>query len=185
MTERYKSADVITIISMLKKIIPFTTALLFLLASLSYADQYVVTQVFDGNTVKARSIRKEIVIKLAGIDAPEMSIKMNEPGQPFSRKAQRYLADLVINKMVQIKELGSDHYRRVLGVVYLKGKNVNLRMVQVGLAEADRERLPKGFDPKPYRTAEYHARKANQGMWSQGDDYISPQEWRKQHRKAN
>jgi micrococcal nuclease len=170
---------------MFKKTIPFTTALSLLLASLCYADQYVVTQVIDGNTIKARSIRKEIVIKLAGIDAPEMSIKMNEPGQPFSRKAQSYLATLVINKMVQVNELGSDLYRRVLGVVYLKGKNVNLRMVQVGLAEADRGRLPKGFDPKPYRTAEYHARKANRGMWSQGDDYISPQEWRKQQRKAN
>jgi hypothetical protein len=51
MTERNNSADAITIISMLKKNIPFTTALLFLLASLSYADQYVVTQVFDGNTI--------------------------------------------------------------------------------------------------------------------------------------
>jgi endonuclease YncB( thermonuclease family) len=170
---------------MLKKIITFTAAFLFFLASLSYADQYVVTKVFDGNTIKARSIRKEIVIKLAGIDAPEMSIKLNEPGQPFSRKAQSYLADLIINKMVQVNELGSDHYRRVLGVVYLKGKNVNLRMVQVGLAEADRGRLPKDFDPKPYRTAEYHARKANRGIWSQGDDYISPQQWRKQQRKAN
>ena len=170
---------------MFNKIIPFTTALFFLLASLSYADQYVVTQVFDGNTIKARSIRREIVIKLAGIDAPEMSRKMNEPGQPFSRKAQSYLADLIINKMVRVNELGSDHYRRVLGVVYLKGKNVNLRMVQVGMAEADRGRLPKGFDPKPYRVAEYHARKANRGMWSQGDNYISPQEWRKQQRKAD
>ncbi|MGD8523568.1 MAG: thermonuclease family protein [Desulfobacterales bacterium] len=170
---------------MLKKIIPFTTVLLLFLSSLSYADQYVVTKVFDGNTIKARSIRKEILIKLAGIDAPEMSIKMNEPGQPFSRKAQSYLADLVMNKMVQIKELGSDYYRRVLGVVYLNGKNVNLRMVQVGLAEVDRGRLPKGFDPKPYRIAEYHARKANRGMWSQGDDYISPQEWLKQQHKAN
>ena len=170
---------------MLKKIIPFTTMLFFFLSGLSYADQYVVTKVFDGNTIKARSIRREIVIKLAGIDAPEMSIKMNEPGQPFSRKAQSYLADLVMNKMVQIKELGSDHYRRVLGVVYLKGKNVNLRMVQVGLAEADRGWLPKGFDPKPYRAAEYDARKANRGMWSQGDDYISPQEWRKQQHKTS
>jgi endonuclease YncB( thermonuclease family) len=170
---------------MLKKIIPFTTALIFFLSDLSYAGQYVVTQVLDGNTIRARSIREEIVIKLAGIDAPEMSIEKNKPGQPFSRKAQSYLADLIMNKMVQIKEFGSDHYRRVLGVAYLKGKNMNLRMVQVGLAEADRGHPPKGFDPKPYRTAEYHARKASRGMWSQGDDYISPQEWRKQHRKGN
>jgi endonuclease YncB( thermonuclease family) len=170
---------------MLKYIIPFTTMLLCLLASLSYADQYVVTEVFDGDTIKARSIRKEIIIKLAGIDAPELSIKVNEPGQPFSRKAKSYLADLVMHKMVQIKEYGSDYYRRVLGVAYLKGKNVNLRMVQVGLAEADRGRLPKGFDPAPYRTAEYHARKAKRGMWSQGDEYMSPQQWRKQHRKTN
>ena len=170
---------------MLKYIIPFTTTFLCLLASLSYADQYVVTQVLDGNTIRARSIRKQLIIKLAGIDAPEMSIKINEPGQPFSRKARSYLADLIKNKMVQIQELGSDYYRRVVGVVYLKGKNVNLRMVQVGLAEAERGRLPKGFDPTPYRSAEYHARKAKRGMWSQGDEYISPQEWRKHQRQTN
>ena len=184
MTEKQKR-DAGANVSMHKKIIPFTALIVFWLAGLSHADQYVVIKVFDGNTIKARSIRKEIVIKLAGIDAPEMGVKINEPGQPFSRKAQSYLADLVMNKMVQVEELGSDHYRRVLGVVYLKRKNVNLRMVQVGLAEADRGHLPKGIDPKPYRAAEYRARKARLGMWRQGDDYISPREWRKQYGKAD
>ncbi|MHC4256631.1 MAG: hypothetical protein ACYSUL_13660 [Planctomycetota bacterium] len=35
----------------------------------------------------------------------------------------------------------------------------------------------------PYRLAEKEARDAGIGMWSLGDQYISPKEWRKMHRK--
>ena len=82
--------------------------------------------------------------------------------------------------MIKIEEYGTDRYRRILAVIYVNGKNFNLRMVQVGLAEAYKGRPAKGFNPQPYEMAEYKARKAGLNMWSQGDKYISPKDWRKQ-----
>ena len=38
-----------------------------------------------------------------------------------------------------------------------------------------------GFDPAPYRNAE---REAERGMWSLGDKYISPKEWRRMQREV-
>ena len=120
-------------------------------------------------------------IRLVGIDAPETSRKKHEPGQPFSQKSTKYLAGPVLNKVVDIVSYGEDRYGRTLGVVNADGDNVNLEMVKGGLAEVYRGRPAKGFDNGPYQLAENEAKDAGKGMWSLGDKYISPREWRKMH----
>ena len=59
----------------------FVFVLLFF-APTAIAAQFMVTRVYDGDTVKARSISKKITIRLCGIDALEASRKKNESGQP-------------------------------------------------------------------------------------------------------
>jgi micrococcal nuclease len=68
---------------------------------------------------------------------------------------------------------------RVLGLVFLGGKNVNLEMVKAGYAEVYRGNPAAGFDSAPYWKAEGEARAAKNGMWAQGDKYMSPREWRR------
>ncbi len=65
----------------------------------------------------------------------------------------------------------------------MDGKNVNLEMVKAGLAEVYQGKHPKGFNPGPYLSAEEIAKKSGTGMWSQGDKYISPKDWRKMKKK--
>ena len=74
--------------------------------------EYKVTRVVDGDTIKVRSISGQTTIRLVGIDAPEVSHKKREPGQPFSQQASKYLAGLVLNKTVDIKEYGHDIMHR-------------------------------------------------------------------------
>lgn len=148
-----------------------------------FAGQFKVTRVTDGDTIKVTGDGSNITIRLVGIDAPETSKKKNEPGQPFSQKSTKYLASLVLNKVVDLKSYGTGRYGRILGVVFVNGKNVNLAMVQVGLAEVYRGRPAKGFDLDPYWNAEKEALNAGRGMWSLGDRYVSPREWRKRNRK--
>jgi len=121
-------------------------------------------------------------VRLAGIDTPETSKSKRDPGQPFSQHAKKYLAGLILNKAVEIKYYGLDRYYRVLGVIFLEGKNINLEMVRAGLAEVYRGKPPKGFDSKPYLQAEAEAKETQKGMWSLGDKYVSPMEWRKMYR---
>jgi len=90
---------------------------------------------------------------------------------------------MVLNKTVDIKGYGLGRCGRILGVIYLNGKNINLEMVKGGLAEVYRGKPPRGFNIEPYRRAETEARRARRGMWSLGDKYVSPKDWRKAHRK--
>ena len=147
------------------------------------AGQFKVTRVTDGDTVKVAGNGENMTIRLVGIDAPETSKKKNQPGQPFSRKSTKYLANLVLNKSVEVKSYGTDRYGRTLGVVFVDGKNVNLEMVKAGLAEVYRGKPAGGLDLEPYWKAEAEAKKAGIGMWSLGDKYISPKEWRRMHKK--
>jgi endonuclease YncB( thermonuclease family) len=163
-------------------IVPVIT-IFFILPNLCFAGQFKVTRVTDGDTINVVGNGKKEIIRLVGIDAPETSKKKRQPGQPFSQKSTKYLASLVLNKMVEIKSYGQDRYGRTLGVVHINGINVNLEMVKVGLAEVYRGRPAPGFDNNPYWEAEKEARQAIRGMWVQGDKYISPKEWRKMQRE--
>jgi endonuclease YncB( thermonuclease family) len=124
----------------------------------------------------------DITNLLVAIDAPERSHAKHHPGQPFSQSSTKYLASLVLNKHVDIVSYGTGQYGRTLGVVYVDGKNVNLEMVRAGLAEVYRGRPAKGFDNGPCQEAEDAARSAGMGMWSLGDKYVSPKDWRKMSR---
>jgi endonuclease YncB( thermonuclease family) len=159
------------------------TTFLFLLPTVSLAGQFKVTRVYDGDTVKAEGHDVEIKVRLVGIDAPETSRKKRDPGQPYSQRAKEYLAGLVLNKTVDIKGYGMGPYNRILGVIYLNGKNINLEMVQAGLAEVYRGIAPHKFNLLPYWQAEKEAKDDRRGMWIQGDEYISPKTWRKMQKK--
>jgi micrococcal nuclease len=158
--------------------------LLLLIPAKSSAGQFKVTRVYDGDTVKAEGHDIEIKVRLVGIDAPETSKKKHEPGQPFSQLATKHLAGLVLNKMVDVKGYGMDRYNRVLGEIFINGKNVNLEMVRVGLAEVYDGRPPRGFDTGPYLEAEREATQEKRGMWAQGEEYVSPSEWRRMQREG-
>jgi endonuclease YncB( thermonuclease family) len=88
----------------------------------------------------------------------------------------KYLAGLVLNKTVEIKEYGQDRYGRTLGVVSIGGEIVNLEMVKAGYAEVYRGTSEVGFDSTPFWKAVEVARAAKHGIWVHGDKYVSPRE---------
>ena len=163
----------------------FIAVVVFLLAvsGNSLTGEFRVTRVSDGDTVKVPGNGGNMIVRLVGIDAPESSKKKNQPGQPFSKKSTKYLANLVLNKSVDVKSYGIDRYGRTLGVVFVSGKNVNLEMIKAGLAEVYRGQPAGGLDLEPYWNAEAEAKKAGIGMWSLRDKYISPKEWRRMQKK--
>jgi len=95
---------------------PIIALWLLLFVTASYAGQFKVTRVTDGDTIKVTNNGTTSTIRLVGIDAPEKSKKKNEPGQPFSKKSTKHLTSLVLNKTVDIKSYGVGRYGRTLGV---------------------------------------------------------------------
>ena len=145
------------------------------------ADQYQVTHVVDGDTIKAVYDTKKITVRLVGIDAPETSKRKDQTGQPFNQRSKKHLSSLVLNQAVDIKSYGFDDGGRLLGEVFLEDKNINLEMVKAGLAEVYRGEPVAGQNMEPYWKAEQEAKIAKRGMWVLGKKYVSPREWRKSH----
>jgi endonuclease YncB( thermonuclease family) len=158
----------------------FLIFLLFLFPTALLAADWKVTRVYDGDTIlvaRDRTVARKV--RLVGIDAPETSSENGWPEQPYSEEAKKYLTSLVLYKTVSIISYDLDVHNLISGIVYWEGININLEMVRSGLAEVYRGQAPKGFDLFPYRDAEKQAKAAMRGMWSLGDKYISPIEWRR------
>jgi micrococcal nuclease len=164
-------------------IIPTLLLLLVLLfPAVSLAGQYEVYRVVDGDTFVVKHGSVKLKIRMVGIDAPEASASKHRAGQPFSRQSTQHLSSLILNKTVDVKSYGSDRNGRTLGEVFLlNGKNINLEMVKVGLAEVYRGKPASGMDMRPYWMAEQEAKAAKRGMWVLGDHYVSPRDWRRTH----
>ena len=164
------------------------TALLF--TSFSFAREPIrtvtgtVTKVSDGDSIHVTTPEQTILkVRLYGIDAPETP-KINRrtgqisvPGQPYGSESWKALEGKVMGKQVRLDILDIDKYRRMVCMVWLNDRNINLEMVREGHAEAFVEYLKE-----PYRdqfvSVEQDARSAKRGIWSLSD-YERPRDFRK------
>jgi len=141
---------------------------------------FTVITVYDGDSIKVKNSNLTLMVRLAGIDAPETG-HGKLVGQPFSREAKKMLQALVSGKEITIKSHGTDIYNRQIAEVFTKGVNVNLEILKAGMAEIYSKNTVKGIDLKGYRAAEATAKKSYKGIWSLGARYQSPKIWRKEH----
>jgi micrococcal nuclease len=166
---------------LLKIFLTLVIILLTCIPSLSHAEHFTVAYVDDGDTIICENRDITLRIRLVGIDAPEIGKNRRDDGQPFGIEAKLVLEKLVLHKVVDIFGYGLDDYNRLLAVVDLNGKNINLEMIIQGMAEVYTGKTPKKFNLEPYRKAEQAAKGSSRGMWSQGQGYVSPGQWRRTH----
>jgi endonuclease YncB( thermonuclease family) len=152
------------------------------LFSPAHAVVYRCSRVLDGDTIHVMENGQAVSLRLVGIDAPEVSHGKNQPGQPFSQTATKYLAALVLNKPVEFKDFGTDRYGRRLAVVFVDGREANLELLKAGLAEVYRGAATTGQPMASYWQAEKEARDAGRGMWALKERYVSPREWRAKYK---
>lgn len=131
-----------------------------------------VVGVHDGDTLTGLSAANEQVkVRLDAIDAPEL-------GQPFGQKAKQALSDKVFGRQVVVQRKTVDRYGRTIGHVLLEGRDVNLELLEEGMAWHY-----KHFDHNArLAAAETAARAAGKGLWAEPTP-IAPWDWR-QLRKA-
>jgi micrococcal nuclease len=142
------------------------------------AECHRVQRVYDGDTILVAGPQESYLVRLVGIDAPETGKGKGAEGQPYSQAARKYLADLVLNRCVDLVAFGTDRYDRRLALVRVADQDVNLAMVREGMAEVYRGRPPEGFDRRPLEAAQAEAQAARKGIWRQGEHYRSPMEWK-------
>lgn len=139
-----------------------------------------VTKVYDGDTVRVQTPDLSFKVRLAGIDAPESGRK-GIPGQPFAQKARQALSRMVLNKEVILKQHGTGSYNRVLAEIFLGPANINLSLLETGMAEVYQGNPPSSLDIRAFKAAETRARQKKAGIWSLGKRYQSPRAWRKKY----
>ena len=143
-----------------------------------------VTKVTDGDTIHVTTPeRTKLKVRLYGIDAPETP-KINQrtghiskPGQPYGVESWKVLEAKIMRKQVRLDIIDIDKYKRMVGMIWLGDRNINLEMVREGHAEA----YPEYLKP-PYRSefieAEREAKSARRGIWKL-PEYERPKDFRK------
>ena len=152
----------------------------------SWPRQFRVIKVYDGDTIKVTQGNTEIIVRLVGVDAPEVWKDVRFSGQAFGREAEAYLGSLILDRDVGINGYGYIDHTILLGEILCDGENINLKMLEAGLAEIPKEGdLPKNLNRTPYLEAEGRAKAAPEGMWTLGSDYVSPAKWRETYRSKS
>ena len=129
-----------------------------------------VDTVHDGDTVTCldpggRAHR----IRLQGIDAPEF-------GQPYGDRSREALRGKVAGRAVQVEGDAVDQHGRLLGTLFIDGRNVNRELVAEGAAW-----VFGGFAPdEDLLAAEEEARRRRAGLWADPHP-TEPAEWRRLH----
>ncbi len=133
----------------------------------------IATAVSDGDTFKLGTLEgTKLRVRLYGIDAPERE-KINlrtgmisKHGQPYGEEAFGALKSKISDKKVRVDIIDIDRYKRMVGIVNLNGRNINLEMVKEGWAWAYREYLERPYASE-YLDAEKEARDKRLGLWQQ------------------
>jgi endonuclease YncB( thermonuclease family) len=144
----------------------------------------IVTKVSDGDTIHLTTPEQtKLKVRLYGIDAPETDKinnhtgRVSKPGQPYGEESWKALESKIMGKKVRMEILDIDKYRRMVGMIDLDNRNINLEMVREGYAESFIEYLKE-----PYRSefmkVEKEARSTKRGIWSL-PEYERPREFRK------
>ena len=141
--------------------------------------QYLTTKVVDGDTAYfIDNNKKQIKVRLQGIDAPERK-------QPFYMESKRYLLKLIGGKTVSLKCDKKDRYKREVCTIYLDDLDVNLALVKAGLAWHYKKYSFEQsiFDRKRYSSSEVTARKSKKGLWIE-ETPLAPWDWRRKKKNS-
>lgn len=124
-----------------------------------------VVSIHDGDTITVLSGKEQTKVRLYGIDAPEKK-------QDYGQRSKQFLASLIAGQVVEVGPKGKDRYKRMLGIIYHKGQDINAQMVLNGYAWAYVKYS------RIYINQEKTARENKRGLW-QSSNPTPPWVWRK------
>ncbi len=154
---------------MKKLIYAFALNLVFIHPPPLMGGEFTVTRVHDGETVRGKGEGVEIVVRLAGIETPGIAEEEEDPAHSLALEAKSQLAEWILNRTVEIEGHGLDEFNRVIGVVYLKGVNINLEMIKSGYANVHKAEPLHSVFLLPYLKAQEIARRLGRGIWNLSD----------------
>ena len=99
-----------------------------------------VVQVTDGDTFTLLVNGRKQRVRMASIDAPEVGVDPDRPGQPHGQASKKALAALIAGKTITLECYERDRYdRNVCDVPLPGGDTANRKQVAAGMAWANKE----------------------------------------------
>ena len=150
---------------------------------------------FDPNA--KRIYDSTLSIRIYGVDCPELQKRSSDPpSQPFAQEAMDFTTKLVMGKLVRIKLLRKDQYGRAVGKVEttrklmmippFSRKDISIELIKRGLAtlytgggaeyDGNREIL---------ESMQARATRRKLGVWSLGENMVSPADFKRQQKGGN
>ena len=127
-----------------------------------------IISVKDGDSLELLDAENTIHdIRLAHVDCPEKK-------QAFGTRAKVFTANFCFGEEVTVVPTDKDRYGRIVGVVIVDRKELNLALVEEGMAW----HFKKYSKEEKYTTAEEKARRKKKGLWSHRNP-VAPWEYRK------
>lgn len=139
-----------------------------------------VTKVSNGDTIQIMTPEgTKLRVRLYGMDAPERQKinrrtgRVRKLGQPYGDEVWKALDEKISGRQVKLDIIDIERYHRMVGMIWLGSRNINLEMVREEFAEAYVEYLME-----PYRgeflAAEREAKAARRGIWSLSEVIFAP-----------
>jgi endonuclease YncB( thermonuclease family) len=86
-----------------------------------------VVSVTDGDTITVLRDKKQLRIRLYGIDTPEK-------GQAFGNKAKQFTSKMVFGKVVEVEVMDTDRYGRTVALVGVNKQILKEELLKAGYA---------------------------------------------------
>ena len=126
--------------------------------------------VTDGDSLRVQGV----VIRLKGVDAPELHQTCSREGRPYrcGEAARQALLERIAGRPVACRIEGRDRYRRSLARCRIDGQDLGAWLVLEGFAV--------GYHG--YEAEESIARRRGVGLWA--GEFERPSVWRQEHRAS-
>ena len=120
-----------------------------------------VVGIADGDTITVLVNRREVKVRVAGIDAPEKK-------QAFGQRSKEHLSECAFGKAVAVEWSNTDRYGRTIGIVIADGVDCGLRQIKDGMAWHYKAyaKAQAATDRTTYAEAESQAIARKSGIWS-------------------
>ena len=139
-----------------------------------------VASVGDGDTIRIRDESGKLTVRLACIDAPEIS------QDPFGARSRDFLKKILpLGTKVTLRIQAIDRYGRSVAEVFTKKGNINQLMVEQGHGFVYRQYL-KNCNRSRYLSLELQAQKLGLGVWPTSSTGIQrPWDYRRNKRSES
>lgn len=148
--------------------------------SFPWSGTAVVAEVVKGDRAKVDlETSHKVLVRLAGIDAPELPKDRFHKGQPLAEESRDYLGSLIKGHAVDMAVIGTDAAKTPLVLITLDGVLINAKVTEEGFAETTAE-TSEAIPAKlrhAIENAELKAKKTNRGVWGL-TNYVRPVEFR-------